>query len=265
MAANTANVDTVKLPNGNELGLLKPSTVDDATWSQVKQWLASNPDKAVLMQKSVKEMTENPAKVDAFRGVLALAESMKNDPAVPVKLESLATDPKFAAAFQEMKTGGMDAVMKYYNDEGFLRAVSQKMGGVPKEMQTAMATIHDNIRAGDLAAVQKHLSYGVSPDTKDAAGISALHFAVGVNRLDILKALMDAKADPKVVDNQGNSVLHYAAGYGHVQTTEYFLQCGLPINATNNAGETPLDLAVRNNHAAVVATLKSRGAQTGKR
>lgn len=155
--------------------------------------------------------------------------------------------------------------MKYYNDEGFLRAVSQKMGGVPKEMQTAMATIHDNIRAGDLAAVQKHLSYGVSPDTKDAAGISALHFAVGValscitnlfsifhtiqtfcivlhvgcfildafpfdweradpaesscsfvekfllggkaelwshssavNRLDILKALMDAKADPKV-------------------------------------------------------------------
>jgi len=46
--------------------------------------------------------------------------------------------------------------------------------------QTAMATIHDNIRAGDLAAVQKHLSYGVSPDTKDAAGISALHFAVGV-------------------------------------------------------------------------------------
>jgi len=58
-------VDTVKLPNGNELGLLKPSTVD-ATWSQVKQWLASNPDKAVLMQKSVKEMTENPANFVPF-------------------------------------------------------------------------------------------------------------------------------------------------------------------------------------------------------
>jgi len=232
----------------------------------VKQWLVSNPEKATLMQQSVKEMTENPAKCDAFRGVLALAESMKNDPSVPVKLEGLATDPQFAAAFQEMKTGGMDAVMKYYNDEGFLRAVSQKMGGVPQEMKTAMLmTIHDCIRAGDLAGVQKHLALGVSPDTKDAKGISALHFAVGVNRLDILKVLMDAKADPKVVDNQGSSVLHYAAGYGHVQTTEYFLQCGLPINATNTAGETPLDLALRNNHAAVVAALRNRGAQTGKK
>lgn len=103
--------------------------------------------------------------------------------------------------------------MKYYNDESFLRAISQKMGGVPKEVRQAMMGIHECIkyahqcgccsmcfcfRAGDIAQLQKLLSSGLSPDSKDAKGISALHYAVGVNRLDILKALMDARADPKV-------------------------------------------------------------------
>eukprot|EP00667_Euglena_gracilis_P011617 EG_transcript_11885 len=210
-------------------------------------------------------MCDNPMKVEQFREVMALAEHMKNDPSVPQKLQSLAVDPQFAGAFNEMKTGGMEAVMKYYNDESFLRAISQKMGGVPKEVRQAMMTVHECIKAGDLAQLQKLLSSGLSPDSKDAKGISALHYAVGVNRLDILKALMDARADPKVVDNSGNTLLHYAAGYGHAQTTEYFLQCGLPVNAYNSTGETPLDLALRNNHPQVVQALKNKGGQTGRK
>jgi len=257
--------DTVVLPDGTQLGLVRPGSIDDATWEQVKEWLVKNPQKASTMQQSVKEMTENPMKLEQFREVMALADVMKNDPSIPGKFQSLSTDPQFASAFQEMKSGGMEAVMKYYHDEGFLRAISQKMGGVPKEVKTAMLTIHESIRAGDLAQVQKLLSHGVSPDTKDDKGISALHYAVGVNRLDILKALMDAKADPKVVDSQGNTLLHYAAGYGHVQTTDYFLQCGLPVNATNQAGETPLDLALRNNHASTVAALKNKGGEPGRK
>ncbi len=46
----------------------------------------------------------------------------------------------------EFHLQGMDAVMKYYNDEGFLRAVSQKMGGVPREVRVAMQNIHEAIR-----------------------------------------------------------------------------------------------------------------------
>ena len=60
-------------------------------------------------------------------------------------------------------------------------------------------------------------------------------------------------------------MLHFAAGYGHVQTTDYFLQCGLPINQTNNAGETAMDLALRNNHTAVVNALRAKGAMPGRR
>eukprot|EP00668_Euglena_longa_P015242 GGOE01019298.1.p2 GENE.GGOE01019298.1~~GGOE01019298.1.p2 ORF type:complete len:197 (+),score=52.33 GGOE01019298.1:265-855(+) len=196
---------------------------------------------------------------------MALAEVMKSDHVVPQKLQALVVDPQFAGAFDEMKTGGMEVVMKYYNDEGFLRAINQKMGGVPKEPQQPLMSAHEHIKAGDVAQVQKLLSCGLSPDSKDAKGISALHYAVGVNHLDILKVLMDARADPKVVDNDGNSLLHYAAGYGHVQTTFYFLQCGLPVNSLNSTGETPLDLAMRNSHAQVVQVLKDRGGQSGKK
>lgn len=257
--------ETVVLSNGATVNLTRPGSIDDKTWADVKQWLSQNPQKATEMQQTVKEITDNPMKLEQFREVMALSEVMKSDPALPTKFQNLATDPQFAGAFNEMKSGGMEAVMKYYHDEGFLRAISQKMGGVPKEVKAAMMSIHDCIRAGDLAGMQKLLGHGISPDSKDDKGISALHYAVGVNRLDMLKVLMDAKADPKVVDNSGNTLLHYAAGYGHVQTTEYFLQCGLPVNATNQEGETPLDLALRNNHATTVTALRNKGAQPGRK
>jgi len=127
--------ETVALPNGTQLTLTRPGSIDDKEWAQVKEWLVQNPQKATVMQQSVKEMTENPMKVEQFREVMALAEVMKNDPTVPSKFQALATDAQFAGAFNEMKTGGMEAVMKYYNDEGFLRAVSQKNGWCPQGSQ----------------------------------------------------------------------------------------------------------------------------------
>lgn len=199
--------------------------------------------------------------LEQFRGVMALAEMMKNNANVPDMFKALANDPKLSGAFREMQVGGEPAIQKYYNDPEFLAAVNAKMGGLPEEMKKAIRTLPECIKAGDAEAVQKLLDTGVSADTEDGRGISALHYAVGVNRLDILKLLMDKKADPKVEDPQGNTLLHYAAGYGHQQTTEYFLQCGLPMNAKNKKGETPLDCAKRNKHQHIITLLQSRGAQ----
>lgn len=61
--------DKVILNDGTQLGLLKPGSVDDATWEQVKEWLKTNPQKATVMQQSVKEMCDNPMKVEQFREV----------------------------------------------------------------------------------------------------------------------------------------------------------------------------------------------------
>jgi len=253
--------DMVQLADGTQIPLCRPNSVNDKDWASVKDYLKTHPNEAKALQKSVQGVTENPMQLDQFREVMALAETMKNNKNTPDMFRALANDPQLATAFREMQAGGMPAVQKYYNDPAFLHAVSVKMGGLPQEVKAAMRTLPEACKAGDVEGVKKLLEAGISPDTKDARGISALHYAVGVDRLDILKLLMDKRADPKVTDAQGNTLLHYAAGYGRQQTTEYFLQCGLPLNARNNKGETPLGCAERNKHQHIVTLLRSRGAQ----
>lgn len=253
--------DVVVLKDGTSVPLCRPNSVGDKEWAEVKEYLIAHPATAKEMMNAVKSTTENPMQLAGFREVMALAEVMKNNKNVPDMFRSLANDPQLATAFREMQAGGMPAVQKYYNDPEFLQAVNLKMGGLPKEVKAAMRTLPEACKAGDAEQVKKLLDAGISPDTKDDRGISSLHYAVGVDRLDLLKLLMDRKADPKVVDNQGNTLLHYAAGYGHQQTTEYFMQCGLPINARNKAGETPLDCAKRNKHQHIITLLQARGAQ----
>lgn len=253
--------DMVVLADGTQIPLCRPDSVDDKEWAEVKDYLQKHPNQAKELKKAVQNTTENPMQLAGFREVMALAELMKNDSNVPTKFKTLANDPQLASAFREMQAVGLPAIQKYYNDPEFLHAVSAKMGGVPNEMKAAMRGLPEAIKAGDTEQVKKLLEAGVSPDTKDAKGISSLHYAVGVDRLDLLKLLMDKKADPKVTDNDGNTLLHYAAGYGHQQTTEYFLQCGLPINARNKRNESPLDVATRNKHQHIITLLKARGAQ----
>ena len=40
--------ETIALPDGTQLGLTRPNSVDDATCEQVKQWLVQNPGKPQL-------------------------------------------------------------------------------------------------------------------------------------------------------------------------------------------------------------------------
>lgn len=249
------------LGDGTLVQLCRPASVNDADWAGVKDYLRTHPAQAKAMQSSVTSATSNPMQLDQFREVMALAEVMKNNTNTPDMFRSLANDPQLATAFREMQAGGVPAVNKYYNDPAFLHAVSVKMGGLPQEVKSAMRDLPEACRAQDVPAVKKLLDAGVSPDTKDKKGISAMHYAVGVNSMEILRLLMDKRADPKVTDHQGNTLLHYSAGYGHQQATEYFLQCGLPLNARNNNGDTALACATRNKHEQIITMLKQRGAQ----
>lgn len=47
---------------------------------------------------------------------------------------------------------------------------------------------------------------------QDARGISPLGIAVGFNRVQAVKELLDQGVDKEQKDKQGNTVLHYAAG-----------------------------------------------------
>eukprot|EP00954_Amorphochlora_amoebiformis_P015903 1248783-Amorphochlora_amoeboformis.AAC.3 len=44
------------------------------------------------------------------------------------RIDSLRADPEMAKIFNEMESGGMEAMMKYYNDPTFLAKLSEKLG-----------------------------------------------------------------------------------------------------------------------------------------
>jgi ankyrin repeat protein len=102
-------------------------------------------------------------------------------------------------------------------------------------------------------------------------GDTALHLAAAGYRIEIVKLLLAAGADPNATMNHRRSgPLHYAAdGYvsgpvwnaaRQVKTIQCLLDAGAAIDAGDKNGATPLHRAVRTRCAASVKYLLERGA-----
>merc|ERR1712012_663863 len=79
-------------------------------------------------------------------------------------------------------------------------------------------------------------------DVKDHQGITPLAYAVGANRLDVAKMLIEKKADPNNCDNKGRNAMHYAAGYGRKENIDYLKKQGVKVDKADNDGKTPADV-----------------------
>merc|ERR1719229_1506946 len=214
--------------------------------------------------------------LEAMRGWLqtqAIAEHYNTklasgDAPVQDRIKALEQDPELAPMLEDIKKNGMEAVMKYYQDEELMLKFSQKMGGMPQELQPVLKkideaplTLHEAAKNGDLKAVQDFLAKKKPLEPQDHKGITALGYAIGANRIAVVKLLLDNRANPFAVDSFGNSGLHYAAGYGRKELCEYLLKVGTSVTQTNSQGQTPLSVATQNRQADTIAVLKSHGAQ----
>merc|ERR1712039_935904 len=149
------------------------------------------------------------------------------------RLKNLEKDPELAPIFEEIKKNGLEAAMKHCQDEELMLKVSQKMGGMPQELQAQMhkieeasLTVHEAAKNGDLKAVQEYMNKGQPLDAQDQKGITPLGYAIGANRIAVVKLLLDKRANPYAVDATGNCGLHYAAGYGRKELLEYLIKVG---------------------------------------
>jgi len=261
--------ETLKISDGTTMEICRLPDVDDETWAEVRAYVEGNPETA----KSLKSFAKNP---DAMRGWLqtqAIAEHYSNkmasgDTPVQDKVKSLEKDPELASIFEDIKKNGMEAVMKYYQDEDLMLKISQKMGGLPSELQPVLRkiedtslTLHEAAKKGDLAAVQQFLDKNKPLDAQDFKGITPLGYAIGANRIAVVKKLLDSRANPYAVDSSGNSGLHYAAGYGRRELVEYLLKVGANVSQPNVQGMTPLAVATQNKQEATMQILKAHGAQ----
>mmetsp|Transcript_37425 Transcript_37425/g.60307 ORF Transcript_37425/g.60307 Transcript_37425/m.60307 type:complete len:269 (+) Transcript_37425:52-858(+) len=261
--------ETLKISDGTTMEIARVPDIDDETWAEVKAYVEGNPDTAKHLQKFAK----NP---DAMRGWLqtnAIAEHYNTklsngDTPVQDRVKTLEQDPELALMFEDIKKNGMEAAMKYYQDEGLMLKISQKMGGLPAELQPVLKkidetplTLHEAAKNGDLKAVQDFLDRKKPLDAQDHKGITPLGYAIGANRIAVVKLLLDSRANPYAVDSAGNSGLHYAAGYGRKELVEYLLKVGTSVNQPNAQGQTPIAVATMNNQEAVIQILRAHGAQ----
>lgn len=264
----TPATETLTISDGTTMQLARVPGIDDATWADVRAYVEGNPETA----KALQSFSKNPEAMRGWLQTQAIAEHYHTklatgDAPVQERIKGLEHDPELAAMFEDIKQNGLEAAMKYYQDEELMLKISQKLGGVPADLQQVLKkieetplTLHEAAKNGDLKAVQEFQEKKKPLDAQDLKGITPLGYAIGANRIAVVKLLLDNRANPYAVDSSGNSGLHYAGGYGRKELLEYLLRVGANVNQPNSQGQTPLAVASTNGHEACVQLLRAHGA-----
>ena len=202
------------------------------------------------LMKTVEERMQQPEVQQEMQAM----QSMMSNPEFMARAASLREDPDLKPMFDEIKTGGMAAMMKYMNDPTFLAKIGEKLGDVPttggqQEQPAAAAaaappeitTILDAARYGDVEAIEDFVAIGKA-DMTDDLGRNALHYAVAYDQGAAAGALIENGIDVNAADSKGNTALHFAAGYGRSSAVKALITVGAQVSATNTDGQTAADL-----------------------
>lgn len=127
--------------------------------------------------------------------------------------------------------------------------------------QAAPALV-DAAEAGDLKAVRAQLREKVDVDAAQPDGMTALHWAVQRNDLEMTNLLLDAGANHAATNRTGAKPLYLAAINGNAAIIRRLLDAGEDANAVlTGEGETVLMLTAFTGNPAAVKLLLERGAE----
>ena len=114
---------------------------------------------------------------------------------------------------------------------------------------------------GNLDAVKALLDSGADPSVAREGGLTALHIAVGENKLEIAKLLLEKGADTGSRQEAGGTPLHVAASvpFG-LEYARMLIERKADVNAKDKKGQTPLIAAASNGFTDIVELLLANGA-----
>ncbi|CAE1289894.1 Ankyrin repeat and EF-hand domain-containing protein 1 [Acanthosepion pharaonis] len=102
---------------------------------------------------------------------------------------------------------------------------------------------------------------GTAVDTKDKYFKTPLMIACALGNIEIVKMLLDKKANVNVTDNFKWTALHHACHGGQLEVVKLLMEHGGDINALSLNGGTPLTRAIESSAFDVVQFLIDSGAK----
>jgi ankyrin repeat protein len=109
--------------------------------------------------------------------------------------------------------------------------------------------------------VEKLLKRHADVNMTNSKGWTALHAAMdSMDRVDIIKLLLESKADPNIKNDYGSTPIVLAAQDGRTDVVHLLLQAGADPMARNSSGSTSLHRAAGDGHLDTVKLLVEEGA-----
>jgi ankyrin repeat protein len=142
-----------------------------------------------------------------------------------------------------------------------LPTLSAQAGVIPNDEQVLRALISKVAQTGDLKTMGELLKAGMDINLQDKDGQPALVTAILAGKHDMVRLLLDNKADVFGRTQKGMTALHAAAYVGDLEAAKMLIAHGADVNdQANIARITPLHAAAEEDHTDVVKQLVAAGA-----
>jgi len=135
------------------------------------------------------------------------------------------------------------------------------MAAGPLDVATSPSPVADAAQAGDRETVRSLLKDGADVNAAQGDGMTALHWSALANDMETAGMLLYAGANVKAATRLGAyTPLTLASRNGHAAIVETLLNAGADPNLTTSTGATPLMLAAASGSEEAVRLLLGRGA-----
>jgi ankyrin repeat protein len=115
--------------------------------------------------------------------------------------------------------------------------------------------IHAAARMGNIKALDRLLSLGVSIETQDTEGLTPIFYAVQSKSIETLNYLRSKKANIFHVEKQGRSLFYWAASLGSIEMLDILILDGMDPNQATILGRTALSKSAWNGSVEVLTYL----------
>ena len=157
-----------------------------------------------------------------------------------------------------MLTGGCTATSQVTKEEN----LQDKTSEINKADFIGETALHDAVRVKDIDLVKDLLSQGAKTDTVDIYGYTPLHIAARLNEYEITKLLIENGAEVNTTDNYMDTPLLDSTRSDYTKISKLLVCNGAYRNVTDSHGMTPLHNSTKNKNEYIMELLKAQNLET---